>query len=158
MKWQAAGRFGGSIKDSDWLLLKEFFEKRKIKKVVEFGPGRSTILMDAMGISVVSYETKLKYAERILPFLKRSVIIEWDGIDTKIPINTDFVFIDGPESGESRECAYEIAAWDSKVPFVGCHDYQREYETRWRNKFMNGWPCLAKGEFTAVYERVLPKS
>jgi hypothetical protein len=155
MKWQAAGKFGGSIKDEDWLLLKEFIEDHKIQRVVEFGTGRSTILMDAMGLSVVSYETEIELVTKNLPLLKRSMIIEWDGVDTKIPINCEMVFIDGPAGGENRESAYILAS-QSNAKYIACHDYQRAYETKWQHKWIHG-ELLATGGFTAIYGRVLPK-
>jgi hypothetical protein len=157
IKWQAAGRFGGSIKDEDWLLLKEFVETHNIQRVAEFGSGRSTILMDALGLSVVSYETEPDLFNENMRFLKRSFVVWWNGETANLPINCELVFIDGPAGGENRENAYILAS-QSNAKFIACHDYQRPYESKWREKWLNDWEYLVSGRFTAIYGRILQKS
>lgn len=147
------GNWWGAIRKEDMLLLKEFIKKHGIKRVVEFGAGLSTIVMDSL-CTVLSYETETRFAERVLPALKNSMVVIWDGQFTNIPVNCEFVFIDGPAGGKSREPSYESAA-KSNAKFIACHDYLREHETLWQKKWLFDWESLIEGKYTKIYGRVL---
>ncbi len=145
------GGFGGfAIHDQDWEVLGDFIKEHKISRVVEFGSGRSTYLMDKKCDMVVSFETDIRYCERLVGHLNNSMIIMWDGKEAALPINIDLIFIDGPK--EDRENSYRLAS-ETTCKYIACHDYKREGETKWRDKWMSGWKPIKEGLLTAIYER-----
>jgi len=148
------GGFGGyAIHDQDWEVLGGFIKKHNIKKVVEFGSGRSTYLMDKAGVSVVSFETDLQFCKHLMTRLENALVVSWDGKEASIPLNADMIFIDGPKESEDRDNSYRIAA-ASRCKYIACHDYKRAGETKWREKWMSDWKPVEEGLLTAIYERV----
>ena len=141
--------FGGpwyaAIKKEDWPLLKNFIIKHNIRKVVEFGCGASTLLLDELGVAVVSYETQRHFAERIKSGLKHAMLVVWNGQNIEIPMNCDLIFIDGP--GSQREPAYRLAS-QSDTKYIACHDYQ---EAGLCKKWLSGWQPLVRGRNVIIY-------
>ncbi|MEK0338135.1 MAG: glycosyltransferase, partial [Nitrosopumilus sp.] len=66
-----------SITKADWGVLNKIIIDRKIKKIVEFGPGVSTLMMDRLGIEVLSFETIPFYIENIKCFVNKTIFVRW---------------------------------------------------------------------------------
>lgn len=133
-----------SITKTDWTILKSVLETRDIKKVVEFGSGVSTQLMDKFGVDVCSYETVLLHLERVRLLVCNVTFVLWDGKRPPI-FDEDYglALIDGPRGGESREPAYQSVA-NSDVPLVACHDYKRVVDNKWIKKYFSNWKEITR--------------
>jgi hypothetical protein len=119
---------------------------KKIKKVVEFGSGTSTQLMDRMGVNVCAYETSPEHRERVKRRVRNSIIILWNGAyPPKLDSKYELALIDGPFGGENRESSYKAVA-TSSVPLVACHDYKRKADKVWIDRYFNGWKEVARCE------------
>jgi len=137
----------GTVDPTDWVVLRDFLIDRRIKNVVEIGPGLSTELMDRLGVHVLGYETDPIYAERIKRRVGKGVEIKlWNGqrlpaIDAKYQL----AFIDGPAGDESRGPSYEAVA-ESNVPYVACHDSKREEDQAWIAEYLGGWTEVTRND------------
>ena len=68
-----------SLKKEDWAVLSGLIDDHKIKSVVEFGSGLSTILMQRSGLKVTSIETDGDYLTKLDPLLSNDIDIRlWD--------------------------------------------------------------------------------
>lgn len=139
------GGMGYSIRRKDWDFLREFMRENNIENILEIGAGKSTLMFDNLGCSVVSYETIPFIADTITSLSTDRVRIEkWDG---KSPIETDdkldLIFIDGPAGGDNREPSYKSVA-NMNTKFVACHDANRKWESLWAKKYLSGRECVAQ--------------
>lgn len=135
-----------SITKSEWEVLEDVIKKYKIKKVVEFGPGVSTQLMDRFGVEVHAYETMLIHIKRIQLLTCNTTYILWDGQAPPIfDEEYDLAFIDGPCGGENREPSYQAIA-NSGISFVACHDCKREVDSKWIKKYFQNWVKIARAD------------
>ena len=136
---------GASITDKDWEFMSAIFVKEKVKRVLEFGAGLSTILMKGMGIDVVSFETRQKDIDRLKKINPTLEVRLWDGTFEKAPISTsmsndtipekfDLALVDGPGGGENREASFRIAAMYADKILV--HDGGRAPEKKWAEKHL----------------------
>ena len=133
------GKF--SIDYADWFFIKAIIKDEKIKSVLEFGCGLSSLLMSEI-TKVVSYETKQEWKGKVelLKTSKNDLEIKiWSGTDfLKLPL-FDLVFIDGPaleKDGVSREVAFQTAIKCSDKIIV--HDAGRQQEIDLQNKYLKG--------------------
>jgi len=137
------GGKGYSIRTKDRDFLKSLVEKNKIKNILEFGAGKSTLMFDNLGCNVTSYDTipffvnavKVLGSDRVRAFL-------WDGKDADIKDRYDLVFIDGPAGGDTREPSYRLAS-NIKTKYIACHDANRKWETLWAEKYLAGKELVA---------------
>jgi len=136
---------GWSLTPTDWVALRDVLRDRKIKKVVEFGAGVSTQLMDRFGIDVDSYETDEVHAMKIKRLVSKANIKLWNGMFPPVLDNYDLALLDGPFGGENREPAYKAVA-DSKISIVACHDYKRSADKTWIDKYFSKWKLLVKAD------------
>jgi len=136
---------GSSITDKDWEFISTLLLKEKVKKVLEFGSGLSTLLMKGLGIDVVSFETRQKDIDRLKAINPTVEIRLWDGTFEKAPISTSFspgtipekfdlALVDGPGGGENREASFKIAAMYADKILV--HDGGRAPEKKWAEKHL----------------------
>lgn len=135
-----------AISQSDWYFIQRILEKKKIKTVLEFGAGLSTLLMSEMA-EVLSFETDVEYGKNIIKLSnnghkdRRLAVAEWDGkkIDTELS-KYDLAFIDGPPGkdigGVGREASFRIAVKHADKIIV--HDAGRQDEQRLQGKYMRG--------------------
>lgn len=131
-----------AIRDYDMEFLEGFIRGHDIKTVVEFGAGKSTVLMDKLGVDILSYETEDEWAKIVRKYLS-SEIRKWNGKDVgRIP-SVDMVFIDGPagNAGKVREPCYRATS-SSDCTYVVCHDIHRTWEKRWLRRYLYGWPMI----------------
>jgi len=119
---------------------------KKIKSVVEIGPGLSTELMDRLGIHVLSYETNPLF----LTSMKRKVgkgitVKQWNGFWLpKIDVSKyELALIDGPAGGVSRGPAYKAIA-NSGIKYVACHDSKREEDKVLIDMYFREWKEVAR--------------
>jgi ADP-heptose:LPS heptosyltransferase len=127
---------GGCITDRDWEFIKSIVEKNKIKSVLEFGAGLSTLLLNDFGLVVETYETNEGWIKKIKELKPATNIILWDGISENIPEEKeyDLAFVDGPAGGKNREISTKLAAKYAK--YVVIHDAHREFEMQWQDKYI----------------------
>jgi len=129
---------GGSVTDKDWMFLKETIKKYKVKKILEFGAGLSTLLFGTVADQVITYETTPGWINKISPLSNTNVntILQWDG--KKIPSvdKFDMVFVDGPAGGVNREWSTKYASELSDLVVV--HDAGRKEEREWQEKYLEG--------------------
>lgn len=129
---------GGSITDRDWDFIKGVIEKYKVKTVLEFGAGLSTILMSEKVEKIDTYETMSGWINKIKGFCKPSATVKmWDGqtIRQTEPLNKyDLAFVDGPAGGQTREFSTKLASEHAKIVII--HDAGREPERNWQKKYL----------------------
>ena len=124
-----------AISDNCQKLIEQIIVENNIKTVVEFGSGKSTIMMDKLGVSVIAYETNDEYAELIKKSLTgTSKILKWDG--SEVPVTPcDMVFIDGPKGKVTRGSAFEAAA-KIKPKIIIMHDANNVYIKNYANRYL----------------------
>jgi hypothetical protein len=127
---------GWAIQMQDWKFIKKAMDDYKVKKVLEFGAGLSSLLMSERA-EVVTYETREDWAKGIKEKANGNslVTVLWDGENPPPLIKQrgpfDMVFIDGPPSkgvgGVGREIAYSTAV-ELGTPIIVTHDSGRQTE------------------------------
>jgi ADP-heptose:LPS heptosyltransferase len=143
----------GSVTDQDWIFMKGIFEEYKIKTVLEFGAGLSTLLMGTLANHITTYETMPGWINKIknLADPKKHKFLQWDGKvvpaepGVKYPIpKYDFAFVDGPAGGENREWSTKYAS--EKADLIIIHDAGRKPEREWQDKYLaKDFQLIAKG-------------
>lgn len=127
-------KFGNTnITFEDWKFIRESIEKYKVKRILEFGSGLSTILLNEL-TSVVSFETFEGVIKRMKAIDANYDIRLWDGKQSDITEHFDLVFVDGPYAGESREFSMKIASELADIVIV--HDAMRKEEQMWQEKYI----------------------
>ena len=129
---------GYGILSEDYVFLSRFSRKMKLKNVVEFGPGGSTLAFRDAGCKVTSYEHELKWLEQAsqligddsevnLCLCGRGDLPDDEELDEVV----DLVFVDGPTQIEGDEMArLRICEWAmSKHGIFLLNDAKRETET-----------------------------
>ena len=127
---------GMSIRGSDWDFLQEVMKDFKVKTVLEFGAGLSSLLMSEKA-KVFSLEVSKKHAQETRNLITDNndlTINLWNGVKPPELDKYDMVFIDGPFDGKNRGPAFEIASKTSDVIVV--HDAGRPHEMQWQNKYL----------------------
>lgn len=134
---------GGSLTEKDWAYMQEVVKRHNVKTVLEFGAGLSTLLMNELGLHVITYETDQRWIDRIKKINSACDIRPWDGkgldINPEHPENKydfDLVFVDGPAGGRNREISTRFAAGSSDIVII--HDANREHERLWQEKYLKG--------------------
>jgi ADP-heptose:LPS heptosyltransferase len=134
---------GGSVTDRDWIFIKDIFKKYKVKTVMEFGCGLSTLLYSSVVDKVVSFETQPGWIKKIsgmIPEDKDAKIYHWDGKNFLLPDDQpkrfDFAFVDGPAGGPNREWSTKAASELADLVIV--HDAGRVPEREWQKKHLEG--------------------
>jgi hypothetical protein len=85
-----------SINEYKWKVLSDTISKYKVKTVLEFGAGLSTILFDSLELLVDSYETSAEYLDEIRSLCSRRIRIQpWDNVNLKILSHYDLALVDG---------------------------------------------------------------
>jgi ADP-heptose:LPS heptosyltransferase len=146
----------GSITDRDWIFMKEIFKEEKIRTVLEFGAGLSTLLMGSLVEKVVTYETMDGWINKIKPMAdpNKHEIRRWDGKLIKVaehdPRRYDFAFVDGPAGGENREWSVKYAS--EMADRVIVHDAGRVPERKWQTKYLEpDFEMVSKGGHRCHY-------
>lgn len=108
-----------AIGKNDWDFIKNIIEKEKVKTVLEFGSGLSTLFISEFA-SVDSFDTDLEWAKKIqakIPEGRNVHFHFWDGKQIeldKLSKTHDLVFVDGPPvrilGGVGMEASIKIAA------------------------------------------------
>jgi len=115
-------------------------KRHKVKKVLEFGCGISTLMFNKMGIEVLCYETNNKWADKVRGSMinpdTNLHITNWDSKDSKILGHYDLAFVDGPAGGNNREHSTRLAAQHADI--VIQHDAARPTEKEWAKKYLIG--------------------
>jgi len=141
-----------SILEDDWDAIKNFVETNNVKRVVEFGSGISTQLLDKLGITVHSFETNPEQVKQLEKKLANTTFELWDA-KTVPHIEGDMAFIDGPHGGKNREPSYRAVA-ESGIPFVACHDIHRAEDKQWVDKYFSEWEGVSGTNHLLILRRV----
>ena len=127
---------GGSPTENDWLFISKLIDDHKVKTVLEFGIGLSTLLISEKA-QVTSYETMGHWIERLKLEKQGLDIRKWDGKDTQLDEKVyDLAFVDGPSGGVNREHSVRLASKHAKMVIV--HDGQFAPEQGWQTKYLRG--------------------
>ena len=79
-----------------WKEIKEIIVKRKVKSVLEFGSGVSTLLFSNMGLKVLSLETKPRYMKFVKSMCSPKVALRvWNNKNANIKDHYDLSLVDG---------------------------------------------------------------
>jgi len=136
VRWSAM-----SIRQKDWEVIERILDEYNVKSVVEFGTGISTKLFETRDdLEITSLETEQKNIDRFVKELKRTNLFLWDGKTTH-KFKADMALIDGPHKGINREPSYK-SVYESDIPIVICHDYHREEDRKWVNKYFKDWEVI----------------
>lgn len=137
----------GSIYEEDWKFLKEIMDKYSVKSVLEFGAGLSTIILNELGIKVVTYENDQDWIDATKKLNNRADIRKWDGQTIDCTDRFDLIFVDGPRAWGhmvfGRQHSIKIASELSDLVFL--HDAIRPGEILWQNTYL-------KDNFDLIYE------
>ena len=133
---------GFEIVQGDWRFIKNIIETEGVKAVMEFGAGLSSLLMAEMVDQVISYETDLDHANKIIAKANGNLYVNlWDGINGHPEmkhLKADLVFVDGPPGigvgGIGREHSIKIASQVADRVII--HDAARKEEAHWQRKFL----------------------
>ena len=131
---------GGSITDRDWMFLCDVIKTYKIKNVLEFGAGLSTLLMSTKVNKIVTFETQQGWIDKIKEMTEegKNHFFLWDGkkldVTNNDNIKFDFAFVDGPAGGANREFSTKYASQLADVIVI--HDAGREWERKWQDKYL----------------------
>ena len=148
-----------AITELDKEVLTKFVEEHQIRRVLEFGMGKSTVLFDTLGVRTSSFETMYDIRNQYAKLTSNNVSSHiWNGTATdKLVYDycddmvVDLVFIDGPEGGINREPSYILAKL-TRARFIACHDAVREHESRWINKYLKDWTLVKSVYGLSIYE------
>ena len=135
---------GGSVTEKDWQFMIYLLKKHKVKTVLEFGAGLSTLLLNEFGFDVITFEDRQGWIDKIKKLSPEADIRLWDGKTIErehpdLPIFSgtfDFAFVDGPAGGGSREESTKIASIMANMVII--HDANREKEREWQDKYIVG--------------------
>ena len=126
---------GGSLTGPDWDFMKAIIEENDVKTVLEFGAGLSTLLMNDMGLDIITFETNQGWIDKIHALNPDCEIRQWDGFNWEYElVKCDLVFVDGPSGGINREFSTKTASQISDIVIV--HDGGREWEKKWQEMYM----------------------
>jgi ADP-heptose:LPS heptosyltransferase len=142
------------ISEKDWVAMQEIIEKHKIKTVLEFGCGLSTLMMLDAGLKVTSLETQDRWKEDVAKKHKDTNILLWDGVKEDVikeDQKFDMAFIDGPQGGDKREISTKLASKHASV--IIQEDSSREQEVSWSKKYLEGkfWGPFPAGERSRLW-------
>lgn len=131
---------GGSLTDRDWQFISDTINTFKIKTVLEFGAGLSTLLFnDVPGLNVLTWETKNGWIQKIKDLKRAADVRLWDGVCvpdeySEIPMMYDMAFVDGPAGDLPREMSTNLGSILS--PIVIVHDAGREWAKKYQEKYL----------------------
>ena len=133
-----------TITFTDWRLLWKIVCEKKVRSLLEFGPGLSTEILDRCGIKITSYETHPAIIKRLKEEMLDVQFNLWDGKQA-VDLNGqyDMAFIDGPFGGANREYSYKSIA-NSNIRFVACHDSNRKADKVWIDKYFGNWKKICE--------------
>lgn len=128
------------IQQIDWEFIQGQLEKYKVKTILEFGAGLSSLLMSEK-YKVTSYETNKDWKKEIESRINghQLDVRLWNGRSGRgITSRYDLCFVDGPtgttNGGPGREHSIRLASQRSDRVIV--HDAGRTEEHRWQNKYL----------------------
>lgn len=125
---------GGSLTVEDWAFILNTMKQYNVKRVLEFGAGLSTILLNGAGKEIVTYETSQGWIDKVKKGHQNFNCQLWDGKTLNDTSKYDFAFVDGPAGGANREIATKVASQLADIVIV--HDASRIYEKQWQEKYL----------------------
>jgi ADP-heptose:LPS heptosyltransferase/glycosyltransferase involved in cell wall biosynthesis len=123
-----------SIWQEDWQLLKKLIDEYKVEKILEFGAGLSTVILNELKVKVVTYENEQKWADAVKKISPKADIHIWDGKYVGLEDTYDMAFVDGPRAYGSAVFGrqYSIEAASKVADIVVVHDATRPGELLWQ--------------------------
>jgi ADP-heptose:LPS heptosyltransferase len=147
---------GGSLTDKDWTFIKRTLSAYKVKEILEFGAGLSSLLFETLPeiTKIYTFETHEGWIKKIRKLSTGKIeVIQWDGKDIpndvcggtcQYPNHFTFSFVDGPSGGASREWSTKYASEHSDIIVV--HDAGRDNERMWQERYLvENFQLISKG-------------
>jgi len=126
---------GGALTLEDWRFLSGIIKQKKIRSVLEFGAGLSTLLFNDTVPKVTTFETSDGWHDKIKQNNPSCRIVKWDGKnEVKLDRKYELAFVDGPAGGVNREVSTKLASLNSDLVVV--HDAGREFEKLWQEVYL----------------------
>lgn len=128
---------GGSLTDRDWTFISNTMAKYKIKSVLEFGAGLSTLLFNDTCAKVMTFEAHPGWIKRIQDLNPKCKIEFWDGVTLNgkgILRLFDLAFVDGPAGDQPREASTHLASMYANYVIV--HDAGREWARKYQDQYL----------------------
>ena len=129
---------GGALTEKDWDFISKTISKYSVKSVLEFGAGLSTLLLQDLGVKLISYESNQGWIDKIKKLNPKCNILPWDGlklenVSPKVLLS-DMVFVDGPAGDKPREYSTQMAA--EYASYVIVHDAGREWALKYQAQYL----------------------
>lgn len=126
---------GGSLTDRDWAFIKSVIDQYTVRAILEFGAGLSTLLLNDLGITVLTFETNEGWINKINKINPKCAIQLWDGKHFESQFTgVDMAFVDGPAGDIGREESTRISAKVAQVVIV--HDAGRKWARKYQDQYL----------------------
>lgn len=143
---------GGCITDRDWMFMKEVIDENKVKNILEFGAGLSSLLFGTVAEKIITFEDQQGWIKKINDMADetKNHFFHWDGKELAIDdfkeegLKFDMAFVDGPAGSMNREWSTKYASELADIVIV--HDAGRQGEKIWQEKYLSSeFELVAKG-------------
>jgi len=127
---------GTSITRPDWDFIRSIINRYKVKTVLEFGCGLSTLLFRSVGYDVTSYEADNygTWTDKLKGINPKLDLREWDAKSEVEGGDYDLIFVDGPSGSIRREISIKQSAELADLIIV--HDAGRKLELEYQEKYL----------------------
>ncbi len=135
---------GGALTENDWAFICQTIDQYKVKSVLEFGSGLSTLLLNDRLKNVVTYECSKGWIDKLAKLKPGMNVRLWDGVTIDTDEHFDMAFVDGPANDKPREHSTKLGSERAKVVIV--HDAGREWSKKYQEQYLaNGFDGPIKG-------------
>lgn len=133
-----------------WNLVKEVIETYKVKKVLEFGSGISTLLFDNLGLQVVSFETDYDMIKFVQPLCSDNVtFVHWDNENFGAFGRFDLALVDGINPRTKQ-----LAAAIDHASLIAIDDFVGRTRNQLMPQLTNFRKISDEPAFLSIFERV----
>lgn len=126
---------GGALTEKDFEFICQTIDKYKVKSILEFGAGLSTLLLNDKLKNVVTYEDKQVWIDKLNKLKPGMNLRLWDGKTIDTDEHFDMAFVDGPAGDKPRENSTRIGSERAKIVIV--HDAGREWARKYQEEYLS---------------------
>ena len=126
---------GGALTERDFEFICQTIDQYKVKSLIEFGAGLSTLLLNDKLNNVVTYEDKQGWIDKLNKIKVGMNIRLWDGQTIDTDEYFDMAFVDGPANDKPRENSTRIGSERAKIVIV--HDAGREWAKKYQEEYLS---------------------